>query len=127
MDDELIYPSLATCEVKLIGSAESSRPPVELPKVILEDFLAYINKDNNSDDKFDNFSLERAVLKRKEERDHEKQSILGTTLSREELEKATISKMKDVTGESDDIVCVALLQDHGYNLEESIEAYLEIN
>jgi len=127
MDDELIYPSLATCEVKLIGSAESSRPPVELPKVILEDFLAYINKDNNSDDKFDNFSLERAVLKRKEERDHEKQSILGTTLSREELEKATISKMKDVTGESDDVVCVALLQDHGYNLEESIEAYLESN
>mmetsp|Transcript_14855 Transcript_14855/g.16655 ORF Transcript_14855/g.16655 Transcript_14855/m.16655 type:complete len:131 (+) Transcript_14855:200-592(+) len=130
MDDELIYPSLATCEVKLIGSAESSRPPVELPKVIREDFMAtipYINKDNNSDDKFNNFSLERAVLKRKEERDHDKHSILGTTLSREELEKATISKMKDVTGESDDIVCVALLQDHGYNLEESIEAYLESN
>jgi len=130
MDDELIYPNLATCEVKLIGSAESSRPPVELPKVIREDFMAtipYINKDNNSDDKFNNFSLERAVLKRKEERDHDKQSILGTTLSREELEKATISKMKDVTGESDDFVCVALLQDHGYNLEESIEAYLETN
>ena len=66
-------------------------------------------------------------MKRKEERDLDKQSILGTTLSREELEKATISKMKDVTGESDDLVCVALLQDHGYDLKESIEAYLETN
>jgi hypothetical protein len=34
--------------------------------------------------------------------------------------------MKNVTGETDDSVCIALLQDHGYNMKESIEAYLEI-
>ena len=65
MDDELIYPNLATCEVKLIGSAGSSRPPVELPKVVREDFMAiipYINKDNNSDDKFNNFSLGKYIV-----------------------------------------------------------------
>ncbi|OEU07641.1 hypothetical protein FRACYDRAFT_221117 [Fragilariopsis cylindrus CCMP1102] len=51
---------------------------------------------------------------------------MGGATSKEELEKATIIKMKNVTGEKDDSVCIALLKDNGYNMKESIEAYLEI-
>jgi hypothetical protein len=69
--------------------------------------------------------IERAVLRRKEERDIDSQ-LMGGATSKEELEKATIIKMKNVTGEKDDSVCIALLKDNGYNMKESIEAYLEI-
>jgi hypothetical protein len=34
--------------------------------------------------------------------------------------------MKNITGETNDLICIALLQEHGYNMNESIEAYLEI-
>jgi hypothetical protein len=40
------------------------------------------------------------------------------------LEKATIAKMQAVTG-ADEAVCIATLRDHGYDMKESIEAYLE--
>ena len=69
--------------------------------------------------------IERAVLRRKEERDIDSQ-LMGGATSKEELEKAAIIKMKNVTGEKDDSVCIALLKDNRYNMKESIEAYLEI-
>mmetsp|Transcript_2899 Transcript_2899/g.5862 ORF Transcript_2899/g.5862 Transcript_2899/m.5862 type:complete len:81 (+) Transcript_2899:276-518(+) len=65
---------------------------------------------------------EHAVLKRKAERD-EDWSLNGTT-SREELEQATIAKMKNVTGANEN-VCIAFLEEHRYDVKESIEAYLE--
>ena len=74
---------------------------------------------------FHYIQIERAVLRRKEERDIDIQ-LMGGATSKEELEKATIIKMKNVTGEKDDSVCIALLKDNGYNMKESIEAYLEI-
>ena len=66
--------------------------------------------------------LERAVLKRKDEREND--HSLRAATSREALEKATIAKMKSVTG-ADESVCIATLRDHAYDVEESIEAYLE--
>lgn len=66
---------------------------------------------------------ERAVLKRLSERECDRELLVAT--SKDEIEKATISKMKHVTGEMDESVCIGLLQDHGYDLKESIEAYLD--
>mmetsp|Transcript_3591 Transcript_3591/g.10123 ORF Transcript_3591/g.10123 Transcript_3591/m.10123 type:complete len:210 (-) Transcript_3591:671-1300(-) len=65
---------------------------------------------------------EHAVLKRKEER--EREWVLKGSSSREALERATIAKMKNVTGADQD-VCISVLRDHGYDVEESIEAYLD--
>jgi len=65
---------------------------------------------------------ERAVLKRKEER--EKDRGLRSSTTREAMEQATIAKMKTVTG-ADDAICLAMLRDHNFDVEESIEAYLE--
>ena len=65
---------------------------------------------------------ERAVLKRKEERNRDR--TLKSATSREALERATIAKMRTVTG-ADESICIATLRDHGYDVEESIEAYLE--
>jgi len=69
------------------------------------------------------FEKERAVLKRLSERECDRELLAAT--SKDEIEKATISKMKHVTGEMDESVCIGLLQDHGYDLKESIEAYLD--
>ena len=65
---------------------------------------------------------ERAVMKRKEERERDRS--LKSATSKEALERATIAKMKLVTG-ADESICIATLRDHGYDVEESIEAYLE--
>ena len=67
------------------------------------------------------YIVERAVLKRQEERNRDRS--LKQATSREELEAATIAKMKTVTG-ADEAICIAMLRDHGYDFEESIEAYL---
>jgi hypothetical protein len=64
--------------------------------------------------------LERNVLKRKEEIEHDQMLMKAT--SREELEQATLTKMKSVTGAKDD-VCIAMLESNGYDLKTSIEAF----
>ena len=61
-------------------------------------------------------------MKRKEERDRDRSLKIAT--SKEELERATIAKMRNVTG-AEEHVCIAMLQEHGYDVKESIEAYLE--
>ena len=67
-----------------------------------------------------NYSTERQVLKRKEERDQDR--ILQKATSREELESATVTKMKTVTGADED-VCVAILRNNSYDLKTSIETF----
>ena len=62
------------------------------------------------------------MLKRKEERDRDRSLQCAT--SKEELERATIERMKNFTGAEED-VCIAFLQQNGYELKESVEAYLE--
>eukprot|EP00536_Pseudo-nitzschia_multiseries_P012205 jgi/Psemu1/326728/estExt_fgenesh1_pg.C_4520002 len=133
-DNDLVYPNLTVCQVKVLGSAATSRPPVQLPQAIRERAAtppyspvpaagAGSNGGTNAGGcPFDDFSLERAVLKRKEERDRD-WSLKGAT-SREALEHATVSKMRNVTGAEED-VCISILRDHGYDVEESIEAYLD--
>eukprot|EP00980_Cylindrotheca_fusiformis_P025361 scaffold13517_cov49-Cylindrotheca_fusiformis.AAC.1 len=59
--NELDYPNLASCRVKLTGSAASSRPPVSLP----DDCLQAANMTLPGSPYA--FSLERDVLKRKED------------------------------------------------------------
>jgi UBA-like domain len=61
------------------------------------------------------------VLKKKEERDIEVSATLNG--SREELERATLIKMKSVTKASED-VCISILESNGYNLKSSVETYL---
>lgn len=50
--------------------------------------------------------------------------MLMKATSREELEKATITKLKSVTGAKEEI-CVAMLESNGYDLKTSIEAYVK--
>lgn len=60
------------------------------------------------------------MLKRKDERDQDR--ILQKATSREELESATITKMKSVTGADED-VCIAILGNNSYDLKTSIETF----
>mmetsp|Transcript_19689 Transcript_19689/g.40623 ORF Transcript_19689/g.40623 Transcript_19689/m.40623 type:complete len:132 (-) Transcript_19689:537-932(-) len=119
--EDLEYPNLATCQLKLVGAAATARPPVVLPREIRD--AAREAYRSNGKQSLDDFSLERAVLKRRDDRDRDF-SLKGAT-SREELEKATIAKMKSVTGAENDDVCIAILRNHNYDVGESIEAYLE--
>jgi len=66
VDDNLDYPNLTTCQLKLIGFAanNASRPPIELPKEIREDYMKYSNNNsknsninNNNKNDYDDFSL----------------------------------------------------------------------
>jgi hypothetical protein len=69
VDDNLDYPNLTTCQLKLIGSVaanDASRPPIELPKEIREDYMKYSNSNsnsnsngnnNNNSNDYDDFSL----------------------------------------------------------------------
>ena len=63
---------------------------------------------------------EQSEIKRKQERDQEQ--ILHKATSRDELQSATINKMKSVTGADED-VCVAILNDHSYDLKQSVETF----
>ena len=60
VDDNLDYPNLTTCQLKLIGLAanDASRPPIKLPVEIREDYMRYSNNSNsNNNNDFDDFSL----------------------------------------------------------------------
>lgn len=118
--NDLEYPNLLTCQMRLVGSGATSRPPVQLPRKIADAVAS--QPFGNGGASLDDLALERAVLKRKEER--EKDHNLRSATSREALERATVAKMKAVTG-ADDSICIAILRDHAYDVEESIEAYLE--
>jgi hypothetical protein len=61
-------------------------------------------------------------MKKKEERDMDLK--VASARSRDELEKAVVVKMKSVTG-ADDNVCIALLEDNGYDLKTSIETFFQ--
>ena len=66
------------------------------------------------------FHIERKVIKEKEVR--ERDLMLRKATSREELQQASLAKMKRVTGAKDEI-CIALLESNGYDLKTSIEAF----
>ena len=59
-------------------------------------------------------------MKKKEERELD----ITATKSRDELERQVLVKMKSVTGAEDD-VCVAMLENNGYDLKTSIEAFFQ--
>mmetsp|Transcript_18893 Transcript_18893/g.22690 ORF Transcript_18893/g.22690 Transcript_18893/m.22690 type:complete len:83 (+) Transcript_18893:303-551(+) len=65
---------------------------------------------------------EKSALKKKEDRDIDLSAT--STGSREDLEKSILVKMKSVTGADDD-VCVAALEDNGWALKPSIEAFFQ--
>jgi hypothetical protein len=69
---------------------------------------------------FHHHVVERSVLKRKQEREHDMMLMKAT--SKEELQHATLTKMKSVTGAKED-VCVAMLETNGYDLKTSIETF----
>lgn len=119
--DELIYPGLTNCKLRLVGAGAASRPPVRLPRE-LKDAVSALSNGKRDDSSVEYFVLERAILDRKVSRDNNRGLCAAT--SREELERSTIAKMKNVTG-ADESICIAMLQRHGYDVEESIEAYLE--
>lgn len=56
----------------------------------------------------------------------DKDQMLSKATTREDLQKATLAKMKSVTG-ADDNVCEATLEKHGYDLKRSIDAYYRQN
>mmetsp|Transcript_133710 Transcript_133710/g.387108 ORF Transcript_133710/g.387108 Transcript_133710/m.387108 type:complete len:122 (+) Transcript_133710:171-536(+) len=114
--EELHYPNLVSCKVKLQGAAASSRPPVRLPPECTNG----AGSDPSSQDSPYDFSLERNVVKKLKEREADRVFVKAN--SRDELEKATLVKMKSVTGAKDEI-CVAMLESNGYDLKTSIEAY----
>jgi len=64
--------------------------------------------------------LEHKVKKRKEEAEQDR--MLMKAQSREELQQATLTKMKNVTGAKED-VCVAMLESNGYDLKTSVETF----
>mmetsp|Transcript_11208 Transcript_11208/g.26946 ORF Transcript_11208/g.26946 Transcript_11208/m.26946 type:complete len:128 (-) Transcript_11208:466-849(-) len=119
-EDDLVYPNLASCKMRLVGSGKNARPPVQLP-MELREAASNLSSNGAAAEFLNDFALERAVLKRQEERNGDR--LLKQATSREELERATITKMKTVTG-ADEAICIAMLRDHRYDVEESIEAYL---
>lgn len=62
------------------------------------------------------------ILSKKQERDLDSATLKAE--SREDLQSAVIVKMKSVTN-ADESVCVALLEDHNYDLKTSIEAFFQ--
>mmetsp|Transcript_5264 Transcript_5264/g.14223 ORF Transcript_5264/g.14223 Transcript_5264/m.14223 type:complete len:121 (-) Transcript_5264:630-992(-) len=111
--NDIHYPNLTSCRVTLMSTAASSKPIVQLPA----SFHDVLRKDIKRP--YD-FSYEHAILKRKEDLDEEMK--LATADSREELQKGVVVKMKSVTGCSDDL-CISFLEDNGYDLKTSIEAF----
>ena len=119
MDNGLDYPNLSTCKVRLQGGASTTHPPVSLPRAV-RDSATTMDVDTSPYD----FSLERQVLKRKEERDQDR--IVQKASSREELQSATVTKMKNLTGAEED-VCVAILKKNNYDVTASIEVFFMEN
>ncbi|KAG7373239.1 UBA-like domain containing protein [Nitzschia inconspicua] len=115
MAGDLDYPNLAICKIRLKGGVASARPPVVLPQAI-RDAASQMNIDESPYD----FSLERHVIKRQEEREQDR--IVQKASSREELQSSTVTKMKNLTG-ADEAVCVAILEKHNYDVTTSIEAF----
>ena len=54
--DDLVYPNLTTCQVRLVGAAATSRPPVQLPRAIREDAKT-LPFSNDASSSYDDFSL----------------------------------------------------------------------
>ena len=65
---------------------------------------------------------ENSVIAKKKERDAEQG--LTQASSREELQQAVVVKMKAVTN-ADDEVCISILEDHNYDLKQSVEAFFQ--
>jgi hypothetical protein len=116
MAGEANYPYLSTCKVEMLSSTVGTKPPVKLPRDFM-DALSQVSIPPPYD-----FALERAVMAKKKERDAEQQ--LTKASSRDELLQAVIVKMKAVTNADED-VCVALLEDFGYDLKQSVEAFFQ--
>ena len=68
------------------------------------------------------FNKEREVLRSKEDREREWSLVRSS--SRDELQGSVLVKMKAVTKAEDDI-CIALLEENGYDLKTSIEAFFQ--
>eukprot|EP00538_Stauroneis_constricta_P001474 CAMPEP_0119545622 /NCGR_PEP_ID=MMETSP1352-20130426/321_1 /TAXON_ID=265584 /ORGANISM="Stauroneis constricta, Strain CCMP1120" /LENGTH=120 /DNA_ID=CAMNT_0007590195 /DNA_START=103 /DNA_END=465 /DNA_ORIENTATION=+ len=112
--NEIHYPNLTNCKVQLTPAVSSSKPAVQLSPELYESLRKDVRKPYD-------FSLEKSILKRKEDLDQEMK--LATADSKEELQQNVLVKMKSVTGAADD-VCVSLLENNNYNLKTSIEAFL---
>ena len=66
---------------------------------------------------------EKAVLTKKKQRED---ALSGKSNTRESLQRSSITKMKSVTG-ADETLCVAMLEENGYDLKQSIEAFFSKN
>jgi len=65
---------------------------------------------------------EKSILRTKQERDHDLTVVKAD--SRQELQNAVVVKMKAVTAADEDI-CIALLEQHNYDVTTSIEAFFQ--
>jgi UBA-like domain len=61
------------------------------------------------------------MIRLAEERERD---LTVTADSKEELQQAVVVKMKAVTKAKEDL-CIALLEENGYDLQTSIEAYFQ--
>eukprot|EP00934_Nitzschia_sp_Nitz4_P005162 Nitzschia sp. Nitz4//scaffold89_size161592//148518//148987//NITZ4_002403-RA/size161592-snap-gene-0.183-mRNA-1//-1//CDS//3329559691//5152//frame0 len=107
---------VSICQVKVVGpSTATSQPPVRLPLEAQE----AVNPPPRAE--MYDFALEKEILKKLQDRECDQ--MLGKATSREELEKATVTKMKHATGAKEEL-CIAMLESNGYDLKTSVEAYL---
>eukprot|EP00540_Astrosyne_radiata_P023747 CAMPEP_0116835252 /NCGR_PEP_ID=MMETSP0418-20121206/7444_1 /TAXON_ID=1158023 /ORGANISM="Astrosyne radiata, Strain 13vi08-1A" /LENGTH=124 /DNA_ID=CAMNT_0004464903 /DNA_START=93 /DNA_END=467 /DNA_ORIENTATION=- len=114
--EDLYYPNLVECRVKITGASASSKPLVRLPLEVTDNHAI--------PEKYD-FAVEKSVMKKKQERSVElKMANGGGTITKEELNRSVLVKMKSVTGAKED-VCVAMLESNGYDLKTSIEAFFQ--
>ncbi|KAL7570237.1 hypothetical protein ACA910_020661 [Epithemia clementina (nom. ined.)] len=108
--DDRNDPNLTICRLSLRGNAGSAKPPVRLPVECLQ-----------ASEKFRlaplyTFDLEKRVLV-DAEKVHRQQSS-----DSDEIKKSVLAKMKSITS-ADESICIAILEDHKYDLKTSIEAF----
>mmetsp|Transcript_23645 Transcript_23645/g.33875 ORF Transcript_23645/g.33875 Transcript_23645/m.33875 type:complete len:136 (-) Transcript_23645:149-556(-) len=133
MTEDLDYRNLEACRVKIqnLSSFSSSssdvKLAVQLPLECWETATISITPH-----KYD-FNLEKSVLKKISDTKNNTASLLsttttaaaaGTTENNNNAQRATLMKLKSVTGASED-VCIELLENNKYDLKTSIEAYLQ--
>lgn len=107
---DLPYPNLATCRVVLRSAPGVDKPPVRLPAECVsaaENFRLPVLYD---------CEVEKTVL----ESNKGRVKFAGNGVA--ELKKERLEKMMAVTN-ADEGICTAILENHGYDLKASIEAF----
>jgi hypothetical protein len=125
------YPMLESCRVVVLhapatagGTKHKERPPVRLPPDCWQ--AAAKNKpttnNNNILTAIYDFALERDIVQIQQPDRHGQLEASLSSTSRDELQQNILVKMKSVTkaGES---VCIALLEEHNFDLKTSVEAF----